>query len=44
MTSQKAFLVMAEFYRQAISEGRSDQVPILTLPLGGCHRRGTMIG
>ncbi|MGD8703437.1 MAG: hypothetical protein PVH26_13470, partial [Desulfosarcina sp.] len=35
MTSKATFLVMAEFYRLAISEGRPDQVPILTLPVGG---------
>ena len=35
MTSKATFLVMAEFYRLAISEGRTDQVPILTLPVGG---------
>lgn len=35
MASKAAFLVMAEFYRLAISEGRPAQVPILTLPVGG---------
>jgi len=35
MNSKATFLVMAEFYRLAISEGRPDQVPILTLPVGG---------
>jgi len=35
MTSKAAFLVMAEIYRLAISEGRPGQVPILTLPVGG---------
>ena len=35
MASKAAFLVMAEFYRLAISEGRPDQVPVLTLPVGG---------
>lgn len=35
IASKAAFLVMAEFYRLAISEGQPGQVPILTLPVGG---------
>lgn len=35
MASKATFLVLAEFYRLAISEGRPGQVPILTLPVGG---------
>lgn len=34
MGSKAAFLVLAEFYRLAISEGRPGQIPILTLPVG----------
>jgi hypothetical protein len=34
MHSKATFLVMAEFYRLSVSEGRPDQVPILTLPVG----------
>ena len=34
MVSKSAFLVMAELYRLSISEGRPDQVPVLTLPVG----------
>jgi hypothetical protein len=33
--SKATFLVMAEFYRLAISEGQPSQVPVLTLPVGG---------
>jgi hypothetical protein len=35
LRSKAVFLVMAEFYRLAISEGQPGQVPILTLPVGG---------
>jgi len=34
MHSKAMFMMMAEIYRLAISEGRAGQVPVLTLPVG----------